>query len=139
MAAPTVALVNNAQREHQEFMATVEAAARENGAVIEALASDGTAVFPADDTYAPLWRELAGARRVLSFALQGDAEVRGEAAWHGTHWAMALHTPQGTAHLALRLAGAAQPEERARRRGLRAGHGRVAGRGGRAGSKPSRR
>ncbi len=105
MAAPTVALVNNAQREHQEFMATVEAAARENGAVIEALASDGTAVFPADDPFTPLWRELAGARRVLGFALQGEAEVRGEAAWHGTHWAMALHTPQGTAHLALRLAG----------------------------------
>ena len=34
---PTVALVNNAQREHQEFMASVEAVARENGAAIEAL------------------------------------------------------------------------------------------------------
>ena len=33
IAAPTVALVNNAQREHQEFMASVEAVARENGAV----------------------------------------------------------------------------------------------------------
>ena len=32
MAQPTVALVNNAQREHQEFMATVEAVARENAA-----------------------------------------------------------------------------------------------------------
>src|SRR5207237_1191410 len=31
IAQPTVALVNNAQREHQEFMATVEAVARENG------------------------------------------------------------------------------------------------------------
>jgi UDP-N-acetylmuramyl pentapeptide synthase len=28
IAAPTVAMVNNAQREHQEFMATVEAVAR---------------------------------------------------------------------------------------------------------------
>ena len=37
IAAPTVALVNNAQREHQEFMASVEAVARENGSVIEAL------------------------------------------------------------------------------------------------------
>ena len=37
VAAPTVALVNNAQREHQEFMANVEAVARENGAVIAAL------------------------------------------------------------------------------------------------------
>jgi UDP-N-acetylmuramoyl-tripeptide--D-alanyl-D-alanine ligase len=33
MAKPTIGLVNNAQREHQEFMATVEAVARENGAV----------------------------------------------------------------------------------------------------------
>jgi UDP-N-acetylmuramoyl-tripeptide--D-alanyl-D-alanine ligase len=31
---PTVALVNNAQREHQEFMGTVEAVARENGSVL---------------------------------------------------------------------------------------------------------
>jgi UDP-N-acetylmuramoyl-tripeptide--D-alanyl-D-alanine ligase len=37
IAQPTVALVNNAQREHQEFMGTVEAVARENGAAIEAL------------------------------------------------------------------------------------------------------
>ena len=36
IAAPTVALVNNAQREHQEFMDGVEAVARENGAVLEA-------------------------------------------------------------------------------------------------------
>ena len=51
IAAPTVALVNNAQREHQEFMASVEAVARENGAVIDALGADGVAVFPADDAH----------------------------------------------------------------------------------------
>jgi UDP-N-acetylmuramoyl-tripeptide--D-alanyl-D-alanine ligase len=28
------------------------------------------AVFPADDTYTPIWRELAGARRTLTFALR---------------------------------------------------------------------
>ncbi|HYN61673.1 MAG TPA: UDP-N-acetylmuramoylalanyl-D-glutamyl-2, 6-diaminopimelate--D-alanyl-D-alanine ligase, partial [Rubrivivax sp.] len=63
------------QREHQEFMATVEAAARENGAVIDALGADGVAVFPADDEFTPLWRQMAGARKVLSFALRGDAEL----------------------------------------------------------------
>ena len=47
IAEPTVALVNNAQREHQEFMATVEAVARENGSVFDALTAQGTAVFPA--------------------------------------------------------------------------------------------
>ncbi|MEO8117903.1 MAG: Mur ligase family protein, partial [Rhodoferax sp.] len=51
IAQPTVALVNNAQREHLEFMATVEAVAQENGAVIEALPEHGVAVFPSDDRY----------------------------------------------------------------------------------------
>ena len=71
LAAPTVALVNNAQREHQEFMATVEAAARENGAVIEALGPTGIAVFPADDAFTPLWRQLAGARAVSDLRAAG--------------------------------------------------------------------
>lgn len=75
IAAPTLGLVNNAQREHQEFMATVEAVARENGAVIRHLPADGVAVFPADDDFTPLWREEAGARRVLSFGLTAQADV----------------------------------------------------------------
>ena len=107
LAAPTVALVNNAQREHQEFMASVEAVARENGSAIQALGADGTAVFPADDAHTPLWRELAGARQVLSFALDGDADVTAGAAWqaHRGSWALSLHTPAGSAHTALHLAG----------------------------------
>lgn len=104
-AQPTVALVNNAQREHQEFMQTVEAAARENGAVIEALGPSGTAVFPAEDPCAPIWQQLAGHRAVLSFALRGAADVTGAAAWAGTHWALELHTPAGTAPVALAMAG----------------------------------
>ncbi|EJL91781.1 UDP-N-acetylmuramoyl-tripeptide--D-alanyl-D-alanine ligase [Herbaspirillum sp. CF444] len=75
IARPTLALVNNAQREHQEFMATVEAVARENGAVFAALPADGIAVFPAEDEYAWVWRELAGERPVLSFGLNADADV----------------------------------------------------------------
>jgi hypothetical protein len=55
IAAPTVGLVNNAQREHQEFMHTVEAVARENGSVLQALSRSGVAVFPADDEFAPIW------------------------------------------------------------------------------------
>ena len=41
IAAPSVALVTNAQREHQEFMHTVEAVAHENGAAIAALPDNG--------------------------------------------------------------------------------------------------
>jgi UDP-N-acetylmuramoyl-tripeptide--D-alanyl-D-alanine ligase len=105
IAAPTVALVNNAQREHQEFMATVEAAARENGAAIEALGPSGVAVFPADDAFTALWRQLAGARAVSTFALQGPADVLADARWQGAHWALRLHTPLGDVAAALPMAG----------------------------------
>jgi UDP-N-acetylmuramoyl-tripeptide--D-alanyl-D-alanine ligase len=109
LAQPTIALVNNAQREHQEFMASVEAVARENGAAIEALGAAGTAVYPADDAHAPLWHELAGTRPQLTFALQGAADVTADALWvaddQHSHWAIVLHTPAGSASFALRLAG----------------------------------
>ncbi len=77
MAQPAVGLVNNAQREHQEFMASVAAVAEENGAVIRGLPADGVAVFPADDPFTSLWREYAGARRVLAFGLNAEADVCG--------------------------------------------------------------
>ena len=80
MARPTVALVNNAQREHLEFMATLEAVAVENGAVIESLAANGVAVFPQDDAFAPVWHTLAGQRPQLTFAIAPDsvADADGE-------------------------------------------------------------
>jgi UDP-N-acetylmuramoyl-tripeptide--D-alanyl-D-alanine ligase len=105
MAAPTVALVNNAQREHQEFMASVEAVARENGSVIASLAADGVAVFPADEDHTPLWRALASTRRVITFALDAAADVTANATWAVDHWAVALRTPAGDANLALHIAG----------------------------------
>jgi len=79
IAQPTVALVNNAQREHQEFMHSVEATARENGAAIAALPGDGVAVFPGDDPHAPLWRALAGGRRRIEFGLGAGHTVRADA------------------------------------------------------------
>jgi UDP-N-acetylmuramoyl-tripeptide--D-alanyl-D-alanine ligase len=69
VAQPTVALVNNAQREHLEFMQTVQAVAEENGCVIGRLPASGTAVFPADDDFTPLWADLAAPRRTARFAL----------------------------------------------------------------------
>jgi UDP-N-acetylmuramoyl-tripeptide--D-alanyl-D-alanine ligase len=75
IAEATIAMVNNAQREHQEFMHTVEAVARENGAVLAALPTDGVAVFPHGDEFTPIWEELSAGRRMLRFGLTKDAEV----------------------------------------------------------------
>jgi UDP-N-acetylmuramoyl-tripeptide--D-alanyl-D-alanine ligase len=76
LAEPTVALVNNAQREHQEFMASVAAVAEENGSVIRGLPANGIAVFPAGDPYTELWRGYAaGKAGSISFGLTPDADV----------------------------------------------------------------
>jgi UDP-N-acetylmuramoyl-tripeptide--D-alanyl-D-alanine ligase len=107
LALPTVALVNNAQREHQEFMGTVEAVARENGAVIASLAADGVAVFPSDDEHTTLWRSLANGRRVLSFSdtdLQADVRAQ-RAEWRDGAWTLDFMTPSGQGACRLHIAG----------------------------------
>lgn len=107
IAEPTVALVNNAQREHQEFMATVEAVARENGSVFEGLPAGGCAVFPAGDAYSGLWRQLADGRRVLTFgdAASGADFVLAGADWHQGHWQVRAQTPAGPVDFRLAIAG----------------------------------
>ncbi|MES2089237.1 MAG: bifunctional UDP-N-acetylmuramoyl-L-alanyl-D-glutamate--2,6-diaminopimelate ligase MurE/UDP-N-acetylmuramoyl-tripeptide--D-alanyl-D-alanine ligase MurF [Pseudomonadota bacterium] len=108
ITAPTVALVNNAQREHQEFMHTVEAVARENGVVLQALSRGGVAVFPADEPHAAIWRELANGCHVVDFATEGEAAVTGQAVWQAQptpHWALSLKTPLGAARVNLNMAG----------------------------------
>ncbi|WP_296491689.1 UDP-N-acetylmuramoyl-tripeptide--D-alanyl-D-alanine ligase [Rhodoferax sp.] len=113
IAQPTVALVNNAQREHLEFMATVEAVAQENGAVIDALSAAGVAVFPADDDFSALWADKAGARARLCFGQPGSTEVdpakyvqATQADWSVAAWQVSAMTPQGGLHYALHIAGA---------------------------------
>jgi len=120
MAQPGVALVNNAQREHLEFMHTVQAVALENGAVLAALEADGVAVYPVDDAYAPVWRQLAGARRNVGFvqalpAADAAAPAGAErvlcrsAHWHAGAWQVhalaTLHGQPQDLHFALHIAG----------------------------------
>lgn len=109
IARPTIALVNNAQREHQEFMASVEAVARENGAVFAALPPDGTAVFPHGDEFTPLWTQLAqqgAARRCLRFGEHPAADIALVSAdWVQQAWQVVARTPLGELRCTLRIAG----------------------------------
>lgn len=106
MAQPTVALVNNAQREHQEFMHTVEAVARENGNVFHFLSPEGVAVFPADDSYAALWSQMAAGYRTLTFGDSGADVQAVQMQWHGDgYWQLRLQTPKGPCFCELHIAG----------------------------------
>jgi UDP-N-acetylmuramoyl-tripeptide--D-alanyl-D-alanine ligase len=107
IAEPTVALVNNAQREHQEFMATVEAVAQENGSVFAALPRNGVAVFPAGDAYTMLWTGLADARPCMTFGdADSDADLRlAGSEWQQGHWVVRAATPAGRLQFRLHIAG----------------------------------
>ncbi|MEO6625374.1 MAG: UDP-N-acetylmuramoyl-tripeptide--D-alanyl-D-alanine ligase [Burkholderiaceae bacterium] len=112
MVRPTIALVNNAQREHLEFMGSVQAVARENGAVLAALPADGVAVFPHGDAYSAEWRSLAGPRAQHSFQLapagastQGVRVACATPVWVDGAWVVRASTPAGPLQFALRIAG----------------------------------
>ena len=105
LVRPSIALVNNAQREHQEFMASIEATAYENGEVITALSDDGVAVFPADDACAPIWRQLSGTRRVIDFALDASAVVTATHRNEGDGVHVSMATPAGVIEGRLRSTG----------------------------------
>ena len=106
IAQPTVAMVNNAQREHQEFMHTVEAVALENGSVLKALPGDGVAVYPGDDTYTALWQGLAAHCRSITFGLNEACDVR--ATYVGTGFGNNLKVTVPGGAFALKLAAAGE-------------------------------
>jgi UDP-N-acetylmuramoyl-tripeptide--D-alanyl-D-alanine ligase len=111
MARPTVALVNNAQREHLEFMATIDAVAWENGSVIEALPGNGVAVFPHDDTHTTLWHDLTCQRAQLTFEVAPPSSTSAAdivctaATWAHGAWQVHVQTPAGALAYALHIAG----------------------------------
>ena len=103
IARPTVAVVNNAQREHQEFMGSIGEVAREHAALVQALGEGGTAVLNADDAYVDVWREAARAAgaTAIEFALEHPAAVRDRSLQTAHGGVVELSTPAGdaTVHL----------------------------------------
>ena len=104
IARPTVALVNNAQREHLEFMRSVEEVAAENASVYEALPAEGVAVINADDAHAPHFRSRAGKHRTVEFGLERGA-VTGRYKLERLTSELRLRTPAGEADATLTIPG----------------------------------
>src|SRR6266851_2566546 len=105
IASPTVALINNAQREHQEFIKGVAEVAREHGTVFAAMKPDGTGVINADDEFSGYWRELLAGRRVRDFGLDKPAQVGGRHRF--THFGseIELRAPEGATKVELHVDG----------------------------------
>jgi len=104
IALPTVALVNNAQREHLEFMQSVEAVAAENASVFDALPADGIAVLNAEDAMTGIFREKAGSRRRIEFGIEAG-DVTGRYVLKPLESEIVLRTPAGEARTVLAIPG----------------------------------
>jgi UDP-N-acetylmuramoyl-tripeptide--D-alanyl-D-alanine ligase len=107
VAQPTIVVVNNAQREHQEFMASVAEVAAEHADAIAALPRDGVAVINADDAHAGVWRAAAAAAgaRVTTFAADAEADVRVTATLRVDGSDLVLATPAATLRVAIAVPG----------------------------------
>ncbi len=105
IARPTVAVVTNAQREHLEFMGSVEEVAEENSAVFRALPEDGVAVVNADDAHAATFRAAAPGRRVVDFALDRGAAVTGRYQLKPLSSSVRITCPDGEAVATLAIPG----------------------------------
>jgi UDP-N-acetylmuramoyl-tripeptide--D-alanyl-D-alanine ligase len=105
IAQPTIGLVTNAQREHMEFMGSVEASAQENSQVYRALPAAGVAVVNADDACCPIFLEAAGSRPVVEFALERNAAVTGGYTLKPLASEIVVRTPMGEARATLAIPG----------------------------------
>jgi UDP-N-acetylmuramoyl-tripeptide--D-alanyl-D-alanine ligase len=106
LAAPDVALVNNAAAAHIEFFDSVEAIARAKGEIFEGLKPGGTAVINADDRHAGIWRDLAAGRRVVDFGI--DSRRAAVTATYRLSWLeseIVVKLPQGEARAVLKAPG----------------------------------
>lgn len=109
---PDVAVVNNAAAAHLEGFGSLDGVIRAKGEIYTRLPEHGVAVINADDPGAPIWHELAGQRRQITFGTDSDCDVRlDETALaltlgdEGFVSHLGIETPAGPLNLNLPLAG----------------------------------
>jgi UDP-N-acetylmuramoyl-tripeptide--D-alanyl-D-alanine ligase len=78
IARPNVAVINNAGTAHIGELGSRENIAKAKGEIFAGLAEDGIAVINADSDFFTYWRGLNQQRRVMTFGMSPEAEVRGE-------------------------------------------------------------
>ncbi|HEX4523591.1 MAG TPA: UDP-N-acetylmuramoyl-tripeptide--D-alanyl-D-alanine ligase [Casimicrobiaceae bacterium] len=112
IAHPTIAVLNNAQREHQEFMKSVADVAAEHATVLGTLQQRGIAIINADDDYAPFWNEVVARRNaegasltVRDFGLRAPATVIGRVRAQSWGSVVDVATPEGSVSVDLKLPG----------------------------------
>lgn len=105
IARPDVALINNAQAAHVGILGSVAEIARAKCEIYNGLDAQGIAIVNADDAHVGMWREANIGRRILSFGLSPDANVRGEYQTHEPGSTLTVHTVSEHFEVSLQVPG----------------------------------
>lgn len=105
LAKPGVALITNAGAAHVEGLGSLQAVACAKGEIFEGLDQHGIAVINADDPNAPLWRKLAGSRKVVDFGLGAEPKVSARYQSDFLGSGMTLILPGGVEEVELQVPG----------------------------------
>lgn len=105
IAEPEIGVITLCAPSHLEGFGDIDTVARTKGELAAGLTPDGTAILNQTDPYLPLWRDLAGERKVITFGAGGDVyadniRVGAEAARFD------LHSPNGDIAIELAYKGA---------------------------------
>jgi len=109
-AQADVAIITNVGAAHIEGFGSVDGVAKAKGEIIQTLKQDGVAVLNRDDAYFDYWQSVAGTRKVLSFGMDGRADVtahsiKTEIIDHAFATTFELVAPDGALAVKLKLAG----------------------------------
>ena len=105
LARPDVALINNAQAAHVGLLGSVAEIARAKGEIFNGLGAQGVAIINADDGHAAMWRDANRGRRILSFGLDAQADIRGEYQAEAYGSRLTVVTPDSRFELLLQVPG----------------------------------
>lgn len=104
IAHPQIGVITLCAPSHLEGFGSIEGVARTKGELFAGLPTDGVAILNSEDQQAPLWRQLAGARRVLSFGAGADFSAHDiQTTSDGS--VFTLRAPHGAVEIALQHRG----------------------------------
>jgi len=75
IAKPSVAIINNVAPAHIEGFGSLEGVAKAKAEIFSQLSEQDTAVINADMDFVTLWQQQLQGKKVLSFAIENDADV----------------------------------------------------------------
>lgn len=105
LTKPNIAVITNAGAAHIEGLGSIEAVARAKAEIFIGLDQSGTAIFNADDPYAPLWRECASTREMIDFGLTENARVSAVYQLNRLVNTIQLRLPDGIVEVKLKAPG----------------------------------